>query len=87
MVGLAGESQNFDGNGSMVRFAPGGGSQAVALGNANSPTGQLIGAASARDPGRPAEVPRQAPAVRLERALPQEQDPRRQRVLGGHGAG
>ena len=41
MVGLAGESQNFDGNGSMVRFAPGGGSQAVALGSANSPTGQL----------------------------------------------
>ena len=37
--------------------------------------------------GRAAEVPRQAPAVRLEHALPQEQDPRRQRVLGGQGAG
>jgi virulence factor Mce-like protein len=47
MVGLSGESQNFDGNGSYVRFQPGGGSQAVALGDANSPSGQLIGAAAA----------------------------------------
>ena len=83
MVGLAGESQNFDGNGPMVRFAPGGGSQAVALGHArNSPSGQLIGAASAPVIGTPAEVPRQAPAVQRQRALPQEQDPRRQRRPG-----
>ena len=27
MVGLAGESQNFDGNGSYVRFQPGGGAE------------------------------------------------------------
>jgi phospholipid/cholesterol/gamma-HCH transport system substrate-binding protein len=47
MVGLSGESQNFDGNGSYVRFQPGGGSQAVALGSPSSPTGQLIGAAAA----------------------------------------
>jgi phospholipid/cholesterol/gamma-HCH transport system substrate-binding protein len=45
MVGLAGESQNFDGNGSYVRFQPGGGTHTVALGNANSPSGQLIGSA------------------------------------------
>jgi phospholipid/cholesterol/gamma-HCH transport system substrate-binding protein len=51
MVGLSGESQNFDGNGSMVRFAVGGGSQSVALGSAGSPTGQLIGAAPARVQG------------------------------------
>ena len=31
MVALAGESQNFDGNGQMVRFQVGGGSQTVAL--------------------------------------------------------
>jgi phospholipid/cholesterol/gamma-HCH transport system substrate-binding protein len=43
MVGLSGESQNFDGNGSYVRFQPGGGADTVALGNANSPTGQLVG--------------------------------------------
>ena len=47
MVGLAGESQNFDGNGSMVRFAVGGGAQSVALGSPTSPSGKLIGAASA----------------------------------------
>ncbi len=35
MVGLAGEGQNFDGNGMYVRFQPGGGDQTVALG-ANS---------------------------------------------------
>jgi phospholipid/cholesterol/gamma-HCH transport system substrate-binding protein len=32
MVGLAGEGQNFDGNGGYVRFQTGGGSQAVSLG-------------------------------------------------------
>ena len=47
MVGLSGESQNFDGNGSYVRFAPGGGADTVALGTANSPTGQLVGSAPA----------------------------------------
>jgi len=47
MVGLSGESQNFDGNGAYVRFQPGGGSDTVALGSANSPTGQLVGSAPA----------------------------------------
>ncbi len=61
MVGLSGESQNFDGNGSMVRFAPGGGSQAVALGSAGSPTGQLIGAASARVQGVQPKYPGKRP--------------------------
>ena len=32
MVGLAGESQNFDGNGHYVRFAVGGGDQTIATG-------------------------------------------------------
>ena len=45
MVGLSGESQNFDGNGSYVRFQPGGGSDTVALGDASSPTGKLVGSA------------------------------------------
>jgi phospholipid/cholesterol/gamma-HCH transport system substrate-binding protein len=35
MVGLAGEGQNFDGNGMYVRFQTGGGSQSVSLGPGN----------------------------------------------------
>jgi phospholipid/cholesterol/gamma-HCH transport system substrate-binding protein len=61
MVGLSGESQNFDGNGSYVRFQPGGGSQAVALGNANSPTGQLIGSAAAAVQGVQPKYPGKRP--------------------------
>ena len=76
MVGLSGESQNFDGNGSYVRFQPGGGADTVALGTAGSPTGKLVGSVAVPGHRRPAEVPRQAPAVQLERALLQEQDPR-----------
>jgi phospholipid/cholesterol/gamma-HCH transport system substrate-binding protein len=48
MVGLSGESQNFDGNGSYVRFQPGGGADTVALGSAGSPTGQLVGSSPSR---------------------------------------
>jgi virulence factor Mce-like protein len=36
MVGLAGESQNFDGNGVYVRFQTGGGAQQVSLGQGSS---------------------------------------------------
>src|SRR3712207_8711478 len=36
MVGLAGESQNFDGNGQYVRFQPGGGTQTLSSGRSNS---------------------------------------------------
>jgi virulence factor Mce-like protein len=43
LVALAGEGQNFDGNGMYVRFQTGGGSNTVSLGSANSPTGQLYG--------------------------------------------
>ena len=35
MVALAGESQNFDGNGQYVRFQPGGGSQTLSTGTTN----------------------------------------------------
>ena len=47
LVGLSGEGQNFDANGMYVRFQPGGGTQAVALGNPNAATGPLIGSAAA----------------------------------------
>jgi hypothetical protein len=43
LVGLAGEGQNFDGNGMYVRFQPGGGAQSVTLGDPNSSTGALYG--------------------------------------------
>ena len=33
MVGLAGEGQNFDGNGMYVRFQPGGGDQTISSGS------------------------------------------------------
>ena len=36
MVALAGESQNFDGNGMYVRFQTGGGSQSVSLGTGSA---------------------------------------------------
>jgi phospholipid/cholesterol/gamma-HCH transport system substrate-binding protein len=43
LVGLSGEGQNFDGNGMMVRFQPGGGTQSITLGSESSSTGQLFG--------------------------------------------
>jgi phospholipid/cholesterol/gamma-HCH transport system substrate-binding protein len=43
MVALAGESQNFDGNGSYVRFQPGGGDQTVSMGSASSGSGVVFG--------------------------------------------
>jgi phospholipid/cholesterol/gamma-HCH transport system substrate-binding protein len=43
LVGLAGEGQNFDGNGMYVRFQTGGGSQTVSLGSQTASTGQLFG--------------------------------------------
>jgi virulence factor Mce-like protein len=43
LVGLSGEGQNFDGNGMYVRFQPGGGDQAVSLGDASSNAGLQFG--------------------------------------------
>jgi phospholipid/cholesterol/gamma-HCH transport system substrate-binding protein len=42
MVGLAGESQNFDGNGHYVRFQVGGGSQTVSTGKYGGSAGQKL---------------------------------------------
>lgn len=47
LVGLAGEGQNFDGNGSYLRFQTGGGAQTLGLGSASSPTGRLFGSSAA----------------------------------------
>jgi phospholipid/cholesterol/gamma-HCH transport system substrate-binding protein len=43
LVGLSGESENFDGNGTYVRFQTGGGSQQISLGDNSSNSGQLFG--------------------------------------------
>jgi len=43
LVGLAGEGQNFDGNGMYVRFQTGGGSHSVSLGESSPGTGELFG--------------------------------------------
>jgi phospholipid/cholesterol/gamma-HCH transport system substrate-binding protein len=43
LVALAGEGQNFDGNGPYVRFQTGGGSNQVSLGQAGVGSGQLFG--------------------------------------------
>jgi len=59
MVGLAGESQNFDGNGPYVRFQPGGGSQTVSLGEAGS--SQLFAQAPATPLGTRPRYPGKRP--------------------------
>jgi phospholipid/cholesterol/gamma-HCH transport system substrate-binding protein len=42
MVGLAGESQNFDGNGQYVRFAVGGGDQSISTGRYGGNAGEKL---------------------------------------------
>jgi virulence factor Mce-like protein len=57
MVGLAGEGQNFDGNGQMVRFQVGGGSQMVALDAGD----RLYGNAAAKPLGTRPKFPGKRP--------------------------
>jgi virulence factor Mce-like protein len=55
MVGLAGEGQNFDGNGMYVRFQPGGGDQTVSLGGPGGAADKAFANAVAKPLGtRPA---------------------------------
>jgi hypothetical protein len=61
MVGLAGEGQNFDGNGQYVRFQPGGGDQTVSLGTASPNVGQLFGNAIAKPLGTRPRFPGRRP--------------------------
>jgi len=42
MVGLAGEGQNFDGNGMYVRFQPGGGDQTISTGKEGGSLGDVL---------------------------------------------
>ena len=79
MVGLAGEGQNFDGNGLYVRFQPGGGDQTVSTGAYGGAVGDPDNAAgrvqslqpgrqadrhAARLPGRCAAVPPNRPCYK-----------------------
>jgi phospholipid/cholesterol/gamma-HCH transport system substrate-binding protein len=61
MVGLAGEGQNFDGNGPYVRFQPGGGDQTVSLGSASSNVGDQFGNAVAKPLGTRPKFPGKRP--------------------------
>jgi ABC-type transporter Mla subunit MlaD len=50
MVGLAGESQNFDGNGNYVRFAVGGGDQTISTGKIGGSLGDTFFGSAANKP-------------------------------------
>jgi phospholipid/cholesterol/gamma-HCH transport system substrate-binding protein len=63
LVGLSGESQNFDGNGGYTRFQPGGGDQTVSTG-ALPGTGSLFGNATAAPLGTKPAMPSKRPPYR-----------------------
>ena len=66
MVALAGESQNFDGNGSYVRFQPGGGDQTISMGQQGSPNqvfGNNVGVPLGNRPFYPGKRPPYKPDV------------------------
>jgi phospholipid/cholesterol/gamma-HCH transport system substrate-binding protein len=64
MVGLAGEGQNFDGNGMYVRFQPGGGDQTVSLGGAAGPADKSFANAIAKPLGTRPAYPGKRPPYR-----------------------
>jgi ABC-type transporter Mla subunit MlaD len=85
LVGLAGESQNFDANGQYVRFQPGGGAFGIStgpiLGSAGGANDRLFGNAAARPlgtrPAFPGTRPPYRPDARChEQALPRLNDAR-----------
>ena len=61
MVSLAGEGQNFDGNGMYVRFQPGGGSDTVSTGKTTFGGDQLFGNAIAKPLGTRPHFPGHRP--------------------------
>ena len=68
MVALAGESQNFDGNGAYVRFQPGGGTRPCRPA-ASSSSGDRCSATRSPAAGHAPALPGQAPALRVRSAL------------------
>ncbi len=79
LVGLAGEGQNFDGNGQYVRFQTGGGAQTVSLGSKSSTHRRAVRQRTRGAAGQPAGLPGQAPAVQPDVPLLQAAAARRQR--------
>ena len=69
LVGLAGEGQNFDGNGMYVRFQTGGGAETLSLGSASANTGELFGNAIAVPLGNRPFYPGTQAAVPAEGAV------------------
>ncbi len=65
MVGLTGEGANFDGNGSMIRAALGGGSQAVNFGTSRSLNSPVVGNTDLKPLGTSPLYPAQQPPYRL----------------------
>jgi phospholipid/cholesterol/gamma-HCH transport system substrate-binding protein len=67
LVGLAGEGQNFDGNGEYVRFQPGGGDQTISMGGAGGPAeksfANAIGVPLGTRPAYPGKRPPYKPDV------------------------
>jgi hypothetical protein len=63
LVGLSGESSNFDGNGSYTRFQPGGGAETVSTGQLPG-TGSLFGNATAAPLGTKPAMPSRRPPYR-----------------------
>src|SRR2546423_9147834 len=63
LVGLSGESQNFDGNGTYTRFQPGGGAETVSTGELPG-TGRLFGNATAVPLGTRPAMPSRRPPYR-----------------------
>jgi phospholipid/cholesterol/gamma-HCH transport system substrate-binding protein len=61
LVALAGEGQNFDGNGMYVRFQPGGGSDTISLGPSSGSGDTLFGNAVARPLGTRPKYPGRRP--------------------------
>jgi phospholipid/cholesterol/gamma-HCH transport system substrate-binding protein len=65
MVGIAGEGQNFDGNGMYVRFQPGGGDQTISTGKVGGAAGDvLFGNAPAKPLGTRPAFPGKRPPYR-----------------------
>jgi phospholipid/cholesterol/gamma-HCH transport system substrate-binding protein len=64
LTGIAGEGQNFDGNGPYVRFQTGGGANQVSVGSKSSSSGQLFGNSVAVPLGNRPAYPRKRPPYR-----------------------
>ena len=75
MVGLAGESQNFDGNGQYVRFQPGGGDQTFSTGIIPAIGDRLYGNGAAKPIGTRPEFPSKRPPYKPEEPCYQQKIP------------